>query len=228
LGENVACVALRFQHVRQRRLPFAVRRQRHRRHAIGARDEHAVAVRLREKDVSLATGARDARRTLGARERELVDETTSSLIPIWAIGRPVAELEAALALPHGDDPKALVWRDQSLGDPHRDVEITAHVRRGRVVGISVVPPFGDPVADILWQRLVTLYGEPDRVSSHEELVDVRWRRRPGIRVARYWEPIAPHMFIADEHGVRFADSRPEKPDAHSGALISIGFGNVER
>lgn len=156
-----------------------------------------------------------------------LNETRSSRVPIWAIGHPVAELEAALGLPPGDDPRELRWRDESLGDPFSDIELTAHLQRGRVVGIAVTPPFDNPVADILWQRLKALYGAPGVVESHEDTMEVRWRRVPGIRVGKYWghDALVPQAILVGETGnVRVAAPTPRPPDADDGVVIGIMFG----
>ena len=144
-----------------------------------------------------------------------LNETRSSRVPIWAIGHPVAELEAALGLPPGDDPKELRWRDESLGDPFSNIELTAHLQRGRVVGIGVTPPFGDSVADILWHRIKALYGAPGVIASHEDTMEVRWRRVPGIRVGKY---------RGDAYVVPIAAPTPRRPDADDGVLVGITFG----
>ncbi|HTR55422.1 MAG TPA: hypothetical protein VMJ10_32310 [Kofleriaceae bacterium] len=155
-----------------------------------------------------------------------LNATRSSRVPIWAIGRPAAELEAALGLPPADDPKTLRWRDQSLGR-FRNVELTAHLRRGRVVGITVAPPFDDLVADMLWQRLETLYGTPDIVEGHEESLEVRWRRAPSIRVDKYWghDALVPHASLVGETTEVVAPTE-RRPRADDGVLVGITFGSL--
>ena len=154
-----------------------------------------------------------------------LNETRSSLVPVWAIGHPVAELEAELGLPPGDDPAVLAWRDESLGD--RAVELTAHVQHGQVVGITVAPPFTDPVAEILWERLKAVYGPPELTKAYEESIEVRWRRAPGIEVGKYWGhdaiPMGPHG-PGEKRGVTGTAPMPRPPTVDDGVLTIITFG----
>lgn len=154
-----------------------------------------------------------------------LNKTKSSLVPIWAIGRKVTELEKALGLPPGDDPDELTWRDESLGDPFSDIELTAHVRRGRIIGITVAPPFESAVADILWKRLKTLYGAPDIVTGHEDAMEVRWRRA-GISAGKYWgqDALVPQVVPVAGGGVKLVSPPPPTPHADDGVLVSITFG----
>jgi hypothetical protein len=158
-----------------------------------------------------------------------LNRTRSSRVPIWAIGRPVAELEATLGLPPGDDPKTLRWNDASLGR-FGDIELTANLQRGRIVGIMVTCRFAElltprskiPVDEILWQRLKALYGAPDFIKGHEDTIEVRWRRVPGISVDKYWGQDT--LFLVGILAGEPRGATPRPPNADDGVLVGILFG----
>jgi hypothetical protein len=112
-----------------------------------------------------------------------------SVVPLWAIGKPVAELETAISgfLPEHDD-EDIRWRDTAIDGTH--VALTASVRAKRVVGITVSTEMGSRSAPV-WQRLRAMFGPPDSATTHEDSHRWEWRRALRIEVSTFVGDLPP-------------------------------------
>jgi len=116
------------------------------------------------------------------RPDQWLNRSRRSIVPIWAIGKPISQLKTALAQQQPEDqdpeifPPSFRWQGTMIsGDP---VSMIAYHARGRVIGIEVDLLF-DPDQQA-WRRLDAVFGAPDPVVVHEAMQTWRWRRAPGV------------------------------------------------
>ena len=151
-----------------------------------------------------------------------LNASRESVVPIWAIGRPITELRVALAplQPEERDPKyfgpSIRWQDISIsGDK---IWLTAFHQRGRVIGIAV--ELDEDRGLKAWRRLDAMFGAPDPAHVHEDTQSWKWRRGPGISLSN-WVGALPRP--APGQPVRTQDMHPTKPfESHT----AISFGVI--
>jgi len=106
-----------------------------------------------------------------------------SVVPLWAIGKPVSELEAAISAlgPERDD-EALRWRDTAIDGRH--ITLAASVRASKVVAITVSTDMSSHSTPV-WQRLRAMFGAPDSATTHEDAYRWLWSRALRVEVSTF-------------------------------------------
>lgn len=142
-----------------------------------------------------------------------LNSSSHSVVPIWAIGKPVADLEAAIAVmgPEHDE-HGMHWQDTAIDGAH--VTLTAELRGRRVVRVTVQTEIGTSTKPV-WQRLLAMFGKPDPATIHEDTVLWRWRRMPGIELGTFAGDLPPR-------------TPPRTPVEPGGFPVSISFGVTDR
>jgi hypothetical protein len=138
-----------------------------------------------------------------------------SVVPVNAIGKPVAQLVTTLdALEPEAEHENLVtndheirWRD--VGIDGQQIDLVAFVSHGRVVGIEVAL-MHDPELGA-WKRVIAKYGAPDTAVGDDGQRQWTWRHAPVIDVVND---------ASDE--MRTIDPHPKSPNPYSHTSIRFG------
>jgi hypothetical protein len=143
-----------------------------------------------------------------------------SVVPIWAIGKPASELEAAISVLQPEhDEQELRWRDTAIDGTH--VTLTAHVRAKRVVGIGVSTEMESHSAPV-WQRLRAMFGPPDSATTHEDTHRWEWSHALHIEVDTFVGTLPPTRPGTPPSAAKLAPTPAMPPDP--GFPLSILFG----
>jgi len=143
-----------------------------------------------------------------------------SVVPLWAIGKPVSELEAAIsALQPEHDDEVLRWQDTAIDGTH--VTVTASVRAKRVVGISVTTDLSSHSTPV-WQRLRAMFGPPDSARTDEDTYRWRWRRA-RVEVTTFVGDLPPLRVGSSPRAPVLAPTPAKPPDP--GFPLGISFGD---
>jgi hypothetical protein len=150
-----------------------------------------------------------------------------SVVPLWAIGKPAAELESVIATlqPEQDqDTGSLSWKDTAI-DGSR-VSLTAYVRDKRIAAVGVSTEFEAHDNPYVWKRLRAMFGKPDPAATRDDSLEWRWRGPPRIVLDTFVGDGVPPTY--DPRTKRFTSPRIPAwrlDDAgKSGFPLSIVFG----
>ncbi|MGE0868052.1 MAG: hypothetical protein AB7P03_05815 [Kofleriaceae bacterium] len=102
-----------------------------------------------------------------------IDETRSSIVPLWALGRPVHELLTTVP-GIADQDGQLQWQAVGLGRTGTPTLITVEIENNKVVWISAAADASIETIAELQQVLTARYGPP---SGDKRL---RWNRQPPL------------------------------------------------
>ena len=155
--------------------------------SIAAREPSGCAVRLRRTASS--------------------NDWFESVMHVETIGAPRAELEAKIAdLNSRVELQQVAWIDNGLdGQP---LQLTATVRRGRIVGVSAIME-QDPGRST-WRSVLARYGAYDTANQHEGVSVWTWRR-------------AQVVFRDDASDAPWAQPRhPKEPIVDGITIVEIG------
>jgi hypothetical protein len=91
-----------------------------------------------------------------------LDRTRDSIVPLWAVGRPVSELVGHLEPRPGvsrivEESQRLSWEDLGIGGAGR-TGVIADVRDGRVIAVSAIVSADPPAKRELLAELTALFG----------------------------------------------------------------------
>lgn len=146
--------------------------------------------------------------------QQWLNSSKQSVVPLWAIGSPARELDAAIAvLEPSHDQNQIEWHDTAIDGSH--VGLHAEVDHGHVVRVLVSTEGTDTRQ--IWQRLLELYGTPDQTTTHEDSLTFRWHRA-GVELDSYWEPMPLRVPITEPQPPQPTPTEP------SGLPMSISFG----
>jgi hypothetical protein len=140
--------------------------------------------------------------------QQWLNTSRQSVVPVWVVGKPAADLEAAITQlePQRDDSE-IHWEDTAIDGRH--VTLTAEIKNKRITRLVVSTD--DSNAKLAWDRLVAVYGKPGPATTHEDTVSWRWRR-PAIKV---------NTFVGD---MPYPHALPQPtPSQPSGFPITIAF-----
>jgi hypothetical protein len=152
--------------------------------------------------------------------KQWLNWSRQSVVPIWAIGKPVSELEAAISVLQPDHhDQELRWRDTAIDGTR--VTLSANVRANRVVGIGVSTEMSSHSAPV-WQRLRAMFGPPDSATTHEDTYRWEWRRALRIEVATFVGDLPPLRPGTPPSAAILAPTPAMPPDP--GFPLSIVFG----
>ena len=115
-----------------------------------------------------------------------LNTSRQSVVPLWAIGKPAAELEPVIATlqpEHDQDNGSLSWQDAAI-DGSR-VSLTAYVHAKRIAAIRVLTEFEAHDNPYVWKRLRAMFGKPDSAAARDDSLEWRWRRAPRIVLATF-------------------------------------------
>jgi hypothetical protein len=119
-----------------------------------------------------------------------LNTSMQSVVPLWAIGRPAAKLEAAIAvLEPARGKNQIEWQDTAIDGSH--IKLAAEVDRDQVVRV-VVSTEMETNAKQIWQRLLDVFGKPAAATTHEDSVTWRWPRA-GVELGTYFDPPPPML-----------------------------------
>ena len=150
--------------------------------------------------------------------QQWLNTSRKSVVPLWAIGKPAAQLEAAIAMlePAHED-NTIRWEDTAIDGTH--ATLSAELRGTKIARVVVqTEDAGDKPA---WHRLLAMFGKPSSSKVVEDTVSWRWHHAHGIEVSTFvgtLPPIAP--VPGRPHQVRVVV--PSEP----GFPISISFGKI--
>ena len=136
--------------------------------------------------------------------QQWLNRSRQSVVPLWAIGKPVAELETSITVlaPTLEDHE-LRWEDTAIDGTH--VKLSAEVRGKRVIRISVSV---DTNVLQAWHRLLALFGKPGPSHMLDDTLSWRWHHAPTIEVDTFVGDLPP----------------PRLPTEPSGFPLTITFG----
>jgi hypothetical protein len=105
-------------------------------------------------------------------------KTATSIVPVWAVGQPVAKLQASLG-PRGtiewaDSYAELAWHAPGLEHGSGQTDLIAYVVQGKVVAVEATAT--PDTAGAISARLTAMYGVP---TTDDDIV-YAWSGKPGV------------------------------------------------
>lgn len=112
-----------------------------------------------------------------------IAKDAASVVPVWAVGQPVARLQQAIA-PRGaiewyDEHAELAW--SAPGFEHRTgaTELIAYVVKGKVVAVEAGVELSSEDADLVTARVTSLYG----TATTDDDIVYAWAGKPRITLS---------------------------------------------
>jgi hypothetical protein len=105
-----------------------------------------------------------------------LDKSQSSIVPMWAVGQPVAKLKAAIGVKGMEVEDQITWTDVGVGAASGPTQLTAYVHGGRVTGVLASFETDVLTQDLLIQRITELTGTQPQADAPI------WPSNPSIEI----------------------------------------------